>query len=160
MNARFMDTIKRPNPAFTKSGAASLLFLALVRRASSFDITNQQLVPWFANCFNRRPNRSIVSELNASPSRDFEKSVISTTAGCFGVNNCPMLQKENAAVIIFYQLQRSASPAEATHLDNVGHVKQIRCLGGGRFRAFDGADQRFTVDRLGEYFGVGHFQSL
>src|SRR5205814_7148753 len=111
-------------------GAAPFLLLGF---SSFFPLQkfDQHFVPPFSDCFHWRTNRSIVCKLNLFPFSDLDKRVMSSAAGSFGVNHSTVAQKQNATSILLHHLNGATATAQATHLNNVYHVKQVRRFGGG-----------------------------
>jgi hypothetical protein len=68
------------------------------------------------------------------------------------MNNLPLAQINDPALRRVHNLHRAAAPAQATHLKDVEHVKQIRRSFLHVRRGLDRFQQPLAIDRFGKTF--------
>src|SRR2546423_258470 len=116
------------------------------------DGLHERFVPRRGDCF-RRPDRSIVSELDIAPARDLQERLGSARYRAFRMNDLSIAQIDDSAMPFLHDLDRAAAFAQTTHLKDIEDVKQI---GRAALRArgrFDRFEEALTIDWLRENFG-------
>src|SRR4051794_14899384 len=86
---------------------------------------DEGLVPWGRDRLGS-PYRRIVSELDIAPPRDVEESFGTARHCALRVNDPAIAQKHDAALRLPNHLNGAAAFAQATHLEHVENVEQVR----------------------------------
>src|SRR5919109_1249339 len=99
---------------------------------------DEALMPRRRNSLGGRTHAAVVGKLHMFP-RDHLRERFGPVVGRrFGMYDFAIAKKNQAALFLLHHLNRAASPAQTTHLQDIEHVEEVRCAGSNFLGALDG----------------------